>query len=90
MMSDVVARPDFPTEEVERKREQRLTDLSRAKDEATNHRVQRLPRAGIRRPIIRMADSPPWKPRLLSRVIKWSDVSLLVLPAQRLHAGPGR
>ncbi len=34
VMSDVVARPDFPTEEVERKREQRLTDLSRAKDEA--------------------------------------------------------
>jgi predicted Zn-dependent peptidase len=34
LMSDVVVRPDFPEEEVERKREQRLTDLSRARDEA--------------------------------------------------------
>ena len=34
IMSDVVARPDFPPEEVERKREQRLTDLARARDEA--------------------------------------------------------
>jgi len=33
LMSDVVIRPDFPVEEVERKRDQRLTELSRAKDE---------------------------------------------------------
>jgi len=34
IMSDVIVRPDFPPEEVERQREQRLTDLSRARDEA--------------------------------------------------------
>lgn len=33
LMSDVVVRPDFPIDEVARKRDQRLTDLSRAKDE---------------------------------------------------------
>ena len=33
LMSEVVVRPDFPMEEVARKRDQRLTDLSRAKDE---------------------------------------------------------
>ena len=34
LMADVVARPDFPTDEIERKREELLTDLARARDEA--------------------------------------------------------
>jgi predicted Zn-dependent peptidase len=34
LMADVVMRPDFPAEEIERLRERRLTELARAKDEA--------------------------------------------------------
>jgi predicted Zn-dependent peptidase len=34
LMADVVARPDFPPAEIERKREELLTDLARARDEA--------------------------------------------------------
>jgi len=34
LMADVVARPDFPANEIERKREELLTELARARDEA--------------------------------------------------------
>lgn len=34
LMADVVTKPDFPEQEIERKREELLTDLARARDEA--------------------------------------------------------